>query len=521
MFSNKEELLNNSTNRNDTLLLGIDFGTGGCKLTVINPYGDVVAEVSEEYETYHPKPSWCEQNPGDWFLALTSCLAKIRELKNIDMSQIKSIAMDGSTHNAVLLDQQMEVIRPTIMWTDQRCIDEVKYLEIGWGAEIFRMTYQKVSPTWTLPQLLWVKNNEPANFQKIHRIMFVKDYIRYLLTGSWGTDYIDAQGTLLYDVAKNQWSEELCRLIGLPVEVLPPLCFSTDIVGKISAKAYEFTGLIEGTPVVCGTSDVTAEDYAAGAVKSGQCIIKLATAGNVNVMTTRPNPNPLTITYSHVVPDLWYTAAATNTAAYAMRWFRDNFCFEEIKKSGETGKNAYHLIEDLVQSIPAGSDGLIFHPYLLGERAPYWDPYLRASFIGVSMSHTKGHFINALMEGVAFSLKDCFRLIENMNLEISEFIIIGGGSRSDNWSQIICDVFGKKLIRPLVVDASYGSALLAGVGIGVFADVVDAVKKCVKVDKIYEPNKLNHQLYQKLFPVYLAVHNQLKNIYQNIYKIIN
>jgi len=178
-------------------------------------------------------------------------------------------------------------------------------------------------------------------------------------------------------------------------------------------------------------------------------------------------------------------------------------------------------MEDLVQFIPAGSDGLIFHPYLLGERAPYWDPYLRASFIGASMSHTKGHFIKALMEGVAFSLKDCFRLIENMNLEVSEFIIIGGGSRSDTWSQIICDVFGKKLIRPLVVDASYGSALLAGVGIGVFPDVVDAVNQCVKVDKIYEPNELNHQMYQKLFPVYLAIHNQLKNIYQDIYKIIN
>ncbi len=520
-MSSEIKKLNINIDKSDILFMGIDFGTGGCKITIINPNGDIVAETSEEYETYHPKPSWCEQNPDDWFLALTCCLTKIKKSTNIDLNHIKSIALDGSTHNAVLLDKQMEVIRPTIMWTDQRSIDEVKYLEIGWGAEIFGMTYQKVSPTWTLPQLLWVKNNEPYNFQKIHRIMFVKDYIRFQLTGSWETDYVDAQGTLFYDVVKNQWSEELCRLIDLPVEVLPPLCFPTDIVGKITVKAFEITGLTEGTPVVCGTSDVTVEDYAAGAVKPGQCIIKLATAGNVNVMTAHPNPNPLTITYSHVVPDLWYTAAATNTAAYSMRWFRDNFCFEEIEKSIATNINVYQLMEDLVQFIPAGSDGLIFHPYLLGERAPYWDPYLRASFIGASMSHTKGHFIKALMEGVAFSLKDCFRLIENMNLEVSEFIIIGGGSRSDTWSQIICDVFGKKLIRPLVVDASYGSALLAGVGIGVFPDVVDAVNQCVKVDKIYEPNELNHQMYQKLFPVYLAIHNQLKNIYQDIYKIIN
>jgi len=513
--------MNNSTDIRDVLLMGIDFGTGGCKITIINPNGDVVAESSEEYETFHPKPSWCEQNPGDWLLVLTSCLSKIYNAKNIDINHVRSIAIDASTHNAVLLNQQMEVIRPTIMWTDQRCMDEVNYLEKGWGAEIFRITYQKVSPTWTLPQLLWVKNNEPDNFQKIHRIMFVKDYIRYQLTGSWETDYIDAQGTLFYDVTKNQWSEELCRVIGLPVEVLPQLCLPTDVVGKITAEASKKTGLAEGTPVICGTSDVTAEDYAAGAIKPGQCIIKLATAGNVNVMTARPNPNPLTITYSHVVPDLWYTAAATNTAAYAMRWFRDNFCFEEFEKSGETGKNVYQLMEGLALSIPTGSEGLIFHPYLLGERAPYWDPYLRASFIGASMSHTKGHFIKALMEGVAFSLKDCFRLIENMNLEVSGYILIGGGARSDTWSQIICDVFGKKLIRPAVVDASYGSALLAGIGIGLFSDVFDAVNQCVKTDKIFEPDELNHQMYQKLFPLYLAIHGQLKNIYKDIFKVIN
>jgi len=500
----------------DKLLLGIDLGTGGCKITVIDVIGNIMAEFSEEYETFHPKPSWSEQNPGDWILALTTCLTKIRKSKNIDLKNVSSIALDGSTHNAVLLDRQMKVIRSTIMWTDHRSADEVAYLEKGWGSEIFRITYQKVSPTWTLPQLLWVKNNEPDNFKKIHRIMFVKDYIRYLLTGSWETDYIDAQGTLLFDIGKKEWSKELCQLIGLPTEVLPPIFSPTDIVGKITIEASKITGLSEGTPVVCGTSDVTVEDYAAGAINAGQCIIKLATAGNVNLMTNGPNPNPLTLTYSHVVPGLWYTAAATNTAAYAMRWFRDNFCFEETQESKANGINAYQLMENLINSLPAGSDGLIFHPYLLGERAPYWDPHLRASFIGASMSHQKGHFIKALMEGVAYSLKDCFRLIENLNLEVTEFIIIGGGAKSDIWSQIICDVFGKKVIRPSVTDASYGSALIAGVGIGVFPDVVTAVQKSLKVDKIFEPNDSNHQKYNMFFKLYLEIHDRLKDIYQNM-----
>jgi xylulokinase len=505
----------------DIFLLGIDFGTGGCKITIINQKGEIQAESSREYIALHPQPSFSEQNPDDWFTSLISCFAEIRELKKIDLKQIKAVALDGSTHNAVLLDRQMKVIRPAIMWTDQRSSAEVEYLEKGWGSEIFRIAYQKVAPTWTLPQLLWIKNNEPSNFRKIHRIMFVKDYIRYLLTGSWETDYIEAQGTMFFDIDKRKWSEDLCKLIDLPLEVLPPLCLPTDITGKITAEASYLTGLAEGTAVVCGTSDSCIEDYGAGAISPGQCIIKLATAGNVNVMTSEPNPSPLTLTYSHVVPGLWYSVAATNTAASAMRWFRDNFCLEEIEKSKMTGRNVYQIMEELIIPVSPGSNGLLFHPYLLGERAPYWDPYLRASFIGASMAHKKGHFLRALMEGVAFSLKDCFRLIENMNIEVTEFIIIGGGSKSDTWAQIVCDIFGKKVIRPSVTDASYGSALLAGVGVGVFSDVTDAAQKCIKFDKIFEPDLSNHKKYNEIFGLYLDVHDRLKSIYQDINRVIN
>lgn len=503
---------------NNTILLGIDFGTGGCKITVINHGGDILAESSAEYPTSHPKPLYSEQDPSDWYSALIVCLRKVKELNNIDLKAIGAIAIDASTHNAVLLDRKMKVIRPVIMWTDQRSIDEVNYLEKGWGKDIFRITYQKVAPTWTLPQLLWIKNNEPENYAKISKIMFVKDYIRYLLTGSWETDYIDAQGTLFFDMAKSGWSPELCGLIGLPIDLLPPICNPTDITGKITAEASRITGLKEGTPVICGTSDSAVEDYGAGAIVPGQCIVKLATAGNVNVMTAGPNPNPMTLTYSHVVPGMWYTVSATNSAASAMRWFRDNFCFEEIEKSRATNTNVYQAIEGLAKQAPPGSEGLIFHPYLLGERAPYWDPYLRASFIGVSMAHQKGHFLRALMEGVAFSLKDCLRVIEDMELDVSEFILIGGGAKSDVWSQVICDVFGKKVSRPAVTDASYGSALLAGAGIGVFTDVVDAVKKCVKTEKEFTPGASTHQKYKELFNVYREVHDKLEDIYHDINK---
>lgn len=505
----------------DELFLGIDLGTGGCKLTVIDSKGNIIVEGKKEYPTSHPKLLYSEQNPQDWIIAFIEALNMIKNFNKIEISNISAISLDASTHNAILLDRNMQVIRPTIMWTDQRSTKEVADLEQIIGDVVFKKCYQKISTTWTLPQLLWVKNNEPENYEKISKIMFVKDYLRYWLTGSWETDYIDAQGTLLYDMDKQDWSENICKIIDLDIKSLPMLCKPTDICGKVIADAAKATGFKEGTPVIVGTSDSAIEDYAAGAIEPGQCILKLATAGNVNIMTDKPLPNPLTLTYSHVIPGMWYTVVATNTAASAMRWFRDNFCFEEVHKSALNNTNAFDLIEEEVSSIPAGSEGLIFNPYLLGERAPYWDPYLRASFIGATMAHTKRHFLRAVMEGVAFSLKDCYRIIEEMKLKVNEFIIIGGGSKGDIWSQIVCDVFGKKVIKPEVSDASYGSALLAMVGVGVFSNLKDAVKECNKISKIYLPNQRNNSSYNKLFQIYLDVHNNLSSIYKKINFLIN
>lgn len=499
-----------------TLLLGVDLGTGGCKITIIDNVGNIVGEAQKEYPTSHPQSLYSEQNPDDWIIAFIEALKIVEDSSDIKLSDIAALSVDASTHNAVLLDKNMEVIRPTIMWTDQRSINEVKNLEKNWGEDIFRIGYQKVSPTWTLPQLLWIKNNEPQNYRKIHKIMFVKDYLRYKLTGNWETDYIDAQGTLMFDMKERKWSDKLCNIIELDIRTLPPLCMPTDITGKITSEAANLTGLAEGIPVIAGTSDSAVEDYAAGAINPGQCILKLATAGNVNVMTDKPHPNPLTLTYSHVIPDMWYTVSATNTAASAMRWFRDNFCFEEIQKSKESGYNVFQLIDREISKIPPGSEGLFFHPYLLGERAPYWDPFLRASFVGVTMAHRKAHFLRALMEGVSFSLKDCYRVIENMGIEVNEFILIGGGSKSDIWSQIICDIFREKVTRPATSDASYGTALLAGVGVGIFSSLKEAVKKCNKAKKEYIPDYSKASLYEKLFKIYLKIHDQLEPIYRSI-----
>lgn len=497
------------------LFMGIDFGTSACKATVIDGKGRIRAEAVEEYPTYHPQPAYCEQYPDDWIAAMLKCLRRI-ELTGVSLKKIDALALDASTHNAVLLDNRMNVVRPVIMWTDQRSVKEVESLNKEWGDEIFRITYQGVATSWTLPQLLWIKNNEPENFSRIDKILFVKDYMRYQLTGEWVTDFTDAQGSMLFDMRAMQWSSTLSEMIGLPESALPTICSPVDKVGGITAEAESITGLRKNTPVICGTTDVTAELCGSGVIQPGQCIIKLATAGNVNVMTTQPNPSLYTITYSHITSGVWYTAAATNTAASAMRWFRDNFCFEEMEKSKSTGANIYQVLDELARPVPAGSEGLFFHPYLLGERSPYWDANLRGSFTGLSMSHGKGHFIRGVMEGVAFSLRDCFRLIEEMKLDVSEFILIGGGSKSDTWAQITCEVFGKTVIRPSVTDAAFGSAILAAVGAGHFSGLEVAVRSCVKSNREFVPDERKRGIYHRLFRMYRKIHDRLQETYEEL-----
>ncbi|HLT93402.1 MAG TPA: xylulokinase, partial [Membranihabitans sp.] len=486
--------------------------------TVLDGRGQIAGDAEWTYPTHHPRPGYSEQHPEDWFNSMCQCFRQLDE-QGVSLDQIQVMALDGSTHNAVLLDENYQVIRPVIMWTDQRSSQEVAELKRLHGEEIFNKTYQQVSTTWTLPQLLWLKKQEPGNFFRIARIMFVKDYVRFLLCGIWATDHIDAQGSMLYDMTTRTWSEELCALIDLPTQVLPPIYAPVDLVGKITREAARKTGLREGVPVVCGTTDVTAEAFGAGAVLPGQCILKLATAGNVNVMTSDPRPSPKTLTYSHVVPGLWYTASATSSAAAAMRWFKDQFGFDYEMQSRSSPSNVYKYIDTLAKDSPAGSRDLIFHPYLSGERAPYWDPYLKASFTGISAYHTRGDFSRAVMEGVAFSLKDCFRLIEDMNLTVSEFLLIGGGARSDVWAQIVSDVFGKTVLRPKQTDASFGSALLAGVALGIFSSEKEAVRRCVAIDREFTPDPDIHQLYQRQFRLYRKIHDLLEAVYHEIVKV--
>ena len=484
------------------LLLGIDFGTGGCKVTVIDLSGAVIESASGEYPTLHPKPTWAEQNPADWYRVMCEVLKKLKHRR-----KVVAIALDSYTHGAVLLNRSLEVVRPTILWTDQRSVKECRSLRKDHFDLIFKTAFQAPTPTWTLPQMLWLRNNEPRSLNQTRHILFVKDYVRFLLTGEMACDSIEAQGSLFWDMRQGRWSEDLCGLAGIPADRLPRIGKPTDVAGKISRRAAEETGLPEGVPVVMGASDSAVEDYAAGAIEAGHCVLKLATAGNVNVMTSKPHPHPETLTYSHVVPGMWYTVTATNSAAACQRWYRDTFC--------APGTHYDELDRAALQS-PPGSNGVFFHPYLQGERSPYWDADLRGSFTGLSMANSRGDISRALLEGVAYSLRDCYRTIEKMHLKVKEFILIGGGAHSALWSSIVCDVFDAPVRCPACCDASFGSALLAGVGTGVFKDETAAVRQCLKYDRELSPAPERSLFYAKQFKRYRNIHDALAGCYRNL-----
>lgn len=521
------------------LLLGIDYGTGGCKVTVIDETGSFIGEASTEFATYHDHPGWSEQEPSDWWNALAESLKKLAA-KGVDLKSIAACALDGSTHNAVLLDAGYRPVRRTIMWTDQRATAECEALKAGWGEKIFSTCYQMPAPTWTLPQMMWLKANEPDSLERTSNVLFVKDYVRYLLTGEAATDRIEAQGTLMWAMpgtngaagSNGTWDAELVALSGLKMSAMPKIIEPTALAGRVTAEAAAFTGLPEGLPVVCGSSDSAVEDYGAGAVEPGDLILKLATAGNVNSMTAAAHPHPKTLTYSHIVPGMWYSVSATNAAALCMRWLRDTFYLgsdrvglgsdrvglgdndtKRLYTTLKDPKGLYSLIDREAGASPIGANGVFFHPYLQGERCPYWDSNLRASFTGVSISSTRSDFARALMEGVAFSLRDCYRTLEEMKLPVKRIFLIGGGARSPLWSEIVANVFNRPVLVPKPGDASFGACLLAGTGIGVFPDVKAAVAKCLHIDRTVEPDHAAAVKYDHLFTCYRRIHDALAPTY--------
>ena len=483
-------------------LLGVDFGGGSSKATLIDETGNIVSENNVEYPTYYPKLGWCEQAPEDWDRALCENVQGLLKKSDICATEILALAIDSATHTWVMCDENFVPVRPAIHWTDSRSRGQAQKLKAEHGDLIFEKSFHKPDTIWTLPQILWVKEQEPENFKKLRYIFFEKDFIRYRLTGVYCTDYIEAQGSMLFDCNKNQWSRELLELAGIREEMLPPIVKPTDVIGKVTHEAATKTGLAEGTPVVCGTTDTVMEVLASGAVNSGDVTVKLATAGRICVITDKPYPNQHLVNYAHVAEGLWYPGTATKAAASSYRWYRDTF-------GGD-----YPELNEGAQMVPVGSEGLRYHPYINGELTPYADPLLCGSFIGIRATHTKAHFTRSVLEGVSLSLLHSKKTLEQLGISLAgKATIIGGGAKGDLWRQITADCLGMELVKTVSSDSSLGSAMLAGVAMGVFDSPKDAVKACVKAESVTVPIAENTKEYEKIFKEYVAVHDALAPLY--------
>lgn len=483
-------------------LLGIDFGGGASKATLLCENGEIVATSTTEYETIYPNPGWVEQNPDDWVKACCENIANILKKSKVSSYDICALSLDAATHTAVIMDEDFNIIRNSIYWTDIRSVNEVDFLKENYSQIIERQVLHKPSTIWTLPELMWIKNNESENWSKVRRILFAKDYVRHFFTGDYVTDYIEAEGSMMFDINTMKWSSELCGILGVDTDMMPEIVKPTDIVGKITKKAARVTGLCEGTPVLCGTTDTVMEVFASGAVKKGQMTLKLATAGRICVITDKPYPDTNLVNYSHISDGMFYPGTATKSCAASYRWFRDTF--------GED----YDALNKKAESVPIGSDGLVFHPYLNGELTPYANPNLCADFVGVRASHTKAHFARAVLEGVTMSMLDCMETLNGMNVSHEESaVIIGGGGKSPFWRQMIADALGIKLVEMKYADSSFGSAMLCGVAVGIFNSLSDALEKCNQKVSETHPNKGNTEKYRKLFKKYKAIQKALEPIY--------
>jgi len=484
-------------------LLGIDFGGGASKATLIDLEGNIVAENTVEYPTLYPSSGACEQDPSDWIRALQENTQALLQKSGIDSADILSVAIDSATHTSLVCDASYRPLRNAMHWTDSRSRQQADRLREACGEELFQKTYHKPDTIWTLPQLLWLKENEPALFEKIRYVFFEKDYIRYFLTGVYCTDHIEAQGSMLFDCNRMQWDDGLCAMAGIRADMLPPVVKPTDIVGNVTEAAASLTGLCPGTPVICGTTDTVMEVFAAGAVKPGDMTVKLATAGRICVVTDKAYPDRHLVNYSHVAEGMWYPGTATKAAAASYRWFRDTF-------GGE-----YAALNEQAETIPLGCDGLLYHPYLNGELTPYADPVLCGSFTGLRATHTKAHFVRAVLEGVAYSMLDCKQYLDSLQIPCGTVATaIGGGAKGKLWLQILSDVLGIALQTTQSSDSSLGSAMLAGISVGAFRDVEDAVEKCVKQKVIVYPNPENTRKYGEIFAVYKNIHDALAPVYR-------
>jgi xylulokinase len=492
--------------------LGLDIGTSAVKALLMDQNGEIAAENSESYPLYTPNPGWAEQNPADWWQASQKVIKDLIAENEIEAAAIKAISFSGQMHSSVFLDEKMEVIRPAILWSDTRTSKECREIEkrVGGIKELTKLVSNPALEGFTAAKILWLRNNEPENYKKVKKVLLPKDYIRYKLTGKLGMDLSDAAGTLLCDVKAEDWSAEIMELLEIEPEIMPPVVKSVDVVGNVTMKAAEKTGLSTKTQVVAGGADNACGAVGSGIIKAGRVMASLGSSGVVVAQTDKPEADPegRVHLFNHAVPGSHYMMGVMLSAGMSFKWmkeelFNDEVGFEELNKEAA--------------AVEAGSEDLIFLPYLYGERTPHADADARGVFFGISGKHKRGHFIRSVMEGVSFGLRDSLELIKDRGVEVEEVRLIGGGAKSELWQQITADIFGETIsILNVEQGPAFGAAIIAGVGAGVFSDFESIVEELVDVVKRVEPIEENVEKYNHNYKIYQGLYGDLKERFKDL-----
>lgn len=494
-----------------THLLGIDLSTTGAKALLIDREGRVVSSATTPLSLSTPYPLWSEQDPHEWWTAAASSIKQALAGANVSGENIAAIGLTGQMHGLVLLDEQGQVLRPAILWNDQRCGAECDEIRARVGREkLVQITGNDALTGFTAPKILWVEKHEPEVYRRVRHILLPKDYIRYKLTNVLAMDKADGSGTMLFDLRRRTWSLELLDILNISADWLPPTFEGHETTGEVTSEVVTLTGLRAGTPVVAGGGDQSAGAVGVGVVRPGSMAVTLGTSGVVFAATESAliEPAGRLHAFCHAVSDRWHLMGVMLSAAGSLQWYHDKFAHDK----------SFAELVDEASEIPAGSEGLIFLPYLSGERTPHPDPYARGAWIGLTTRHSRAHLTRAVLEGVAFGLKDIFNLMKDVGLgSVDQIRLSGGGAKSLLWRQIIADIFEAEMVTVNTTEgAAYGAALLAGVGAGVWPDADTACAQTIYVSDRVSPNAATSKTYRAAYRVYESLYPVLKPTFASL-----
>ncbi|TGE39143.1 xylulokinase [Desulfosporosinus fructosivorans] len=504
-------------------LLGVDLGTSGTKTVLFDFGGNAICSKTIEYPMYQPANGWAEQDPSDWWNATCDGIKYVITKSGIDSSEIAGVGLSGQMHGLVMLDKNGMSLRNSIIWCDQRTANECQQMNNIVGEKrLIEITANPALTGFTASKILWIQNNEPEIYEKCAHILLPKDYLRYMLTGEFATDVSDASGMQLMDIPKRCWSDEILSKFNIDKSLLGKIYESPEVTGKIHRRAAELTGLCEGTIVVGGAADNSAAAIGTGVVRAGNAFTTIGTSGVVYAISDDVSIDikGRVHTLCSAVPGKWTLMSCTLGAGLSLKWLRDTCCSEEMIEAEKLGVDPYVVMDRFAEQVMPGAGGLVYLPYLMGERSPHPDPYCRGVFFGLSATHNRANMIRAVMEGVAFSQRECVDVFKEMKVNVDDMIACGGGGRSPVWRQMLSDMYGCS-VSTIKADEgpALGVAILAGVGAGIYDSVEAACDNIVSKKSIHHPNPSTRKVYEDYYELYKKLYIDLQGSYRYLAKL--